>query len=213
MSIRMKTAKKYLITGLLVWVPVIVTLFVLNWGYGIIQQIFVSLIHVLQQILPQSMHQFLQKSKEIPGVSALFMLLMLGFTGVFASNIIGQWWLKLSDRFFTKIPIVKTIYSTVKQLSDALFSSNGQVFKEAVWVPYPETGIYSVGFVTAYAKYYPEFDREMLTIFLPTIPTPTAGFLLMVPAENVKKMNMSVDEALRYVVSLGVGKQGVLEKS
>jgi uncharacterized membrane protein len=200
----MKFLKQYLLAGLLVWVPLIVTLFVLNWGFGIVEQIFSGLIIVLTKILPQAVHSFLLNLKNIPGLSAIVMFLILAFTGLFATNFIGQWWLKLTDRILGRIPIVKTIYSTVKQVSDALFSSNGNVFKEAVWVPYPEKDIFSIAFVTDQAKYHPEFGQEMVTVFLPTIPTPTAGFLLMVPVAHVKKMDMSVDEALKYVVSLGV---------
>jgi len=207
----MNFLKKYLLAGLLVWIPLIVTLFVLHWGFDIIQKIFLGLIAVLTQILPTALHPLLLKLQSIPGISAIVMFLILAATGLFATNFIGQWWLKLTERFLGRIPIVKTIYSTVKQVSDALFSGNGNIFKEAVWVPYPEKDIFSIAFITAHAKYYPEFNQEMVTVFLPTIPTPTAGFLLLVPVAHVKKMDMSVDEALKYVVSLGVSSKNSLE--
>eukprot|EP01034_Spumella_vulgaris_P003150 gene3150-4062_t len=127
-------------------------------------------------------------------------------TGVLVANIFGQWLLGQWDRLLSNIPIVKSIYSSVKQVSDTLFSSSGNAFREAVLVPYPHQGAWTIGFVTgapsrAAAEH---FNEEHVSLYVPTTPNPTSGFFLMMPKSSLRPLGMSVDEALKHIISMGV---------
>ena len=134
------------------------------------------------------------------------MVLTLLLTGVFATNIVGQWWLRQGSRVLSQIPIVKSIYNSVKQVSDTLFSSNGNAFREAVLVQYPRDGAWTIAFVTGRpgGEAAHHLNGDYLSVYVPTTPNPTSGFFLMVPRADVIVLQMSVDEALKYVISMGV---------
>jgi uncharacterized membrane protein len=125
---------------------------------------------------------------------------------VFVTNIFGQWWVKQWDRLLGKIPIVKSIYNSVKQVSDTLFSSNGNAFREAVLVQYPRQGAWTIAFVTGKpgGEVAQHLHGDYLSLYVPTTPNPTSGFFLMMPRADVIELGMSVDEALKYVISMGV---------
>jgi uncharacterized membrane protein len=127
-------------------------------------------------------------------------------TGVFVTNIFGQWWVRQWDRLMHKIPIVKSIYSSVKQVSDTLFSSTGNAFREAVLVQYPRHGSWTIAFVTGKpgGEVASMLPGEFVSVYVPTTPNPTSGFFLMMPRSDVVVLKMSVDEALKYVISMGV---------
>ena len=127
-------------------------------------------------------------------------------TGVFATNIVGQWWLSRGNRLLVRIPIVKSIYSSVKQVSDTLFSSSGNAFREAVLVQYPRSGSWTIAFVTGKpgGEAAEHLSGDYLSLYVPTTPNPTSGFFLMVPRSDVIELRMSVDEALKYIISMGV---------
>ena len=198
--------KRYLIAGLLVWLPLAVTIWVLQAALGVLDGVFVWLLNASQAILPHAAAAPLDMLRQIPGLGVLVMLLGLLITGVFATNIVGQWWLNQGGRVLSKIPIVKSIYSSVKQVSDTLFSSNGNAFREAVLVQYPRQGSWTIGFVTGKpgGEAALHLSGDYLSIYVPTTPNPTSGFFLMVPRADVVVLNMSVDEALKYVISMGV---------
>jgi uncharacterized membrane protein len=134
------------------------------------------------------------------------MLVGLLLTGVFATNIVGQWWLGQGNRLLQRIPIVKSIYSSVKQVSDTLFSSTGNAFREAVLMQYPRQGSWTIAFVTGKpgGETALHLPGDYLSVYVPTTPNPTSGFFLMVPRSDVVVLHMSVDEALKYVISMGV---------
>jgi len=134
------------------------------------------------------------------------MLLGLFITGVFATNIVGQWWLRQGHRLLSRIPIVKSIYNSVKQVSDTLFSSSGNAFRQAVLVQYPRQGSWTIAFVTGRpgGEAAHHLRGDFLSVYVPTTPNPTSGFFLMVPRAEVITLAMSVDEALKYVISMGV---------
>ena len=136
----------------------------------------------------------------------LLLLVGLMLTGVFAANIFGQWWLRQGDRLLGKIPIVKSIYNSVKQVSDTLFSSNGNAFREAVLVQYPRHGSWTIAFVTGKpgGEVATQLPGDYVSVYVPTTPNPTSGFFLMMPRADVIELKMSVDEALKYVISMGV---------
>ena len=201
-----KPVKKYLIAGLLVWLPLAVTIWVLNAVLGTLSGVFDWVLIGSQSLLPEAAREPIERLREIPGLGALVMLVGLLLTGVFATNMFGQWWLRQGNRLLNKIPIVKSIYSSVKQVSDTLFSSNGNAFREAVLVQYPREGAWTIAFVTGRpsgetALY---LSGDYLSVYVPTTPNPTSGFFLMVPRAEVIVLQMSVDEALKYVISMGV---------
>jgi uncharacterized membrane protein len=199
--------KRYLITGLLVWLPLTITVWVLLWVLGVMDGVFAWILTGTQAVLPSAASEPLEALRRVPGLGVLVMLLALFATGVFATNIIGQWWLRQGDRLLHQIPIVKSIYSSVKQVSDTLFSSNGNAFREAVLVQYPRAGAWTIAFVTGRpgGEVAHHLDpAKYLSVYVPTTPNPTSGFFLMLPAADVIKLAMSVDEALKYIISMGV---------
>ncbi|MFY9477833.1 MAG: DUF502 domain-containing protein [Aquabacterium sp.] len=198
--------RKYILTGLLVWLPLAVTVWVLTSVVGLLDGIFAWLIVAAQTVLPASLAPALTKLREIQGLSVIVMVLALLLTGLAVTNIAGQWLVTQSNRVFSNIPIVKSIYNSVKQVSDTLFSSSGQAFRHAVLVQYPRQGAWTIAFVTGkpggeVAEHLP---GDMLTVYVPTTPNPTSGFMLIVPRAEVVELSMSVDEALKYVISMGV---------
>jgi uncharacterized membrane protein len=199
--------KKYIVAGLLVWMPLAVTVWVLLWVLGLMDGVFDWLLIAASAVLPLSAQAGLDDLRKIPGLSVLVMVAGLLLTGVFAANVLGQWWLRQWDRLMGRIPIVKSIYSSVKQVSDTLFSSSGNAFREAVLVQYPRAGSWTIAFVTG----RPGGEvatrlggAEHVSLYVPTTPNPTSGFFLMVPRIDVVPLQMSVDEALKYIISMGV---------
>lgn len=198
--------KKYIIAGLLVWLPLAITVWVLSWLLGVLDGVFASLLSVTQAVLPESAFSSIEKLRHVPGLGVIVMLVGLLLTGVFTANIVGQWWLRMWDQVLHRIPIVKSIYSSVKQVSDTLFSSSGNAFREAVLVQYPRQGSWTIAFVTGKpgGEVAAKLPDEMVSVYVPTTPNPTSGFFLMMPRADVHELKMSVDEALKYVISMGV---------
>jgi uncharacterized membrane protein len=198
--------KKYLVAGLLVWLPLAITIWVLSWLLGVLDGMFAWLLGLSTAVLPASTHAAIAALTNIPGLGVIVMVAALILTGVFVANVIGQWWVHQWHRLMHQIPIVKSIYSSVKQVSDTLFSSSGNAFREAVLVQYPREGAWTIAFVTGkpggeVANHLP---GEYVSVYVPTTPNPTSGFFLMMPRADVVSLKMSVDEALKYVISMGV---------
>jgi uncharacterized membrane protein len=190
--------KKYFLAGLLIWVPVAVTFWVLQMVIGTLDK---SL-----WLIPAPWRPHNQLGFDIPGLGAVLTLLIIFITGVIAANIFGQqmvgWW----DQLLNRIPVVNTVYKSVKQVSDTLLSPNGQAFRKAVLVQYPRQGTWTIAFVTGspageIAEY---LQKEHVSVYVPTTPNPTSGFFLMLPKTDIVELEMSVDEALKYVISMGV---------
>jgi uncharacterized membrane protein len=198
--------KKYLVAGLLVWLPLAITIAVLSWLLGAMDGVFSWLLSATGAVLPQSVAATIERLRHVPGLSVLVLVLVLMLTGVFATNIFGQWWVHQWDRLMHKIPIVKSIYSSVKQVSDTLFSKSGNAFREAVLVQYPRQGAWTIAFVTGKpgGEVAGKLPADMLSVYVPTTPNPTSGFFLMLPRGEVIELAMSVDQALKYVISMGV---------
>jgi len=203
--------KKYLIAGLLVWLPLAVTIWVLQAVLGLLDGMFAWLLSGTQIVLPAAAHASVEKLRHVPGLGVVVVLLGLLLTGIFATNIVGQWSLRQGHRILTKIPIVKSIYSSVQQVSDTLFSSSGNAFREAVLVQYPRAGSWTIAFVTGRpgGEAAQHLTGDYLSIYVPTTPNPTSGFFLMLPRADVIPLAMSVDDALKYVISMGVVAPGV----
>lgn len=198
--------KKYLIAGLLVWLPLAITVYLLLWVLGVMDGLFGWALTVTQPLLPLSWHETMERLAGIPGLGVVVLLAALLATGVFVANIFGQWSLRQWDRLLGKIPIVKSIYTSVKQVSDTLFSSSGQAFREAVLVQYPRQGSWTIAFVTGRpsGEVAGLLPPDCVSVYVPTTPNPTSGFFLMMPRTDVQPLRMSVDEALKYIISMGV---------
>ena len=198
--------KKYLIAGLLTWLPLAITIWVLLWVLGLMDGMFGAVLSVTQAVLPESARAGLEQLRELPGLGVLVMLALMLLTGVFVTNIFGQWWVRQWDALLHRIPIVKSIYSSVKQVSDTLFSSNGNAFREAVLVQYPHQGSWTIAFVTGKptGEVASALAGEHVSLYVPTTPNPTSGFFLLMPRTAVRPLSMSVDEALKYIISMGV---------
>ena len=190
--------KKYLITGLLIWIPLAITLWVLDLIVSTMDQ---SLLLLPPQYQPQALF-----GRQIPGLGVVLTVVTVLVTGVLASNILGQRLLQFWENILGRIPVVKTIYNGVKQVSDTLFAPGGQAFSKALLVQYPRAGSWTIAFLTGQpgGDVANHLRGEYLSVYVPTTPNPTSGFFLMMPRADVIELDMSVDEALRYVISMGV---------
>ncbi len=190
--------KKYLITGLLIWIPLAITIWVLELIVSAMDQ---SLLLLPPQYQPQAL-----LGHQIPGLGALLTVLVVLVTGVLASNILGQRLLLIWENILGRIPVVKTIYTGVKQVSDTLFAPGGQAFRKALLVQYPRTGSWTIAFLTGQpgGDVANHLQGEYVSVYVPTTPNPTSGFFLMMRKADVIELDMSVDEALKYVISMGV---------
>jgi uncharacterized membrane protein len=178
----MRAFKTYFITGLLVWAPVVITVWVLS-----------VLVNTLESVVPSFL-------------SPQVVLVVLFVTGILAANFLGRSILRFWEAILGRIPLVRSIYTSVKQVSDTLLAPNGQAFRQAVLIEYPRAGCWSIGFLTGTSggEVAEHLPGEHVSVFVPTTPNPTAGFLLIVPRSDIKPLNMSVDAALKYIVSMGV---------
>ena len=197
--------RKYIITGLLVWLPLAITIWVLSWALGLVSGVFGALLTGMQTVLPVA-RQPLEDLRHVPGLGLLILGTIVLLTGMFAANIFGQWALRQWNRLLSHIPIVKNIYSSVKQVSDTLFSSSGNAFREAVLVQYPHQGSWTIAFVTGQpgGEVAEALGDEHVSLYVPTTPNPTSGFFLMMPRSAVRPLAMSVDAALKHIISMGV---------
>jgi uncharacterized membrane protein len=197
--------RKYLVAGLLVWLPLAITIWVLAQILDVVNGVFGSMLAALALVLPSSLREGILELRHVPGLGLVILAAGLLTTGVLVANIFGQWLLRQWDRLLSHIPIVKSIYSSVKQVSDTLFSSSGNAFREAVLVEYPRAGAWTIAFVTGTpsGEVACHLDGEHLSIYVPTTPNPTSGFFLIVPKADVKPLQMTVDEALKYIISMG----------
>ena len=190
--------KRYFITGLLIWVPLVITGWVLS--------LIVSTLDQSLRLLPTSIHPQTLLGFAVPGAGAVLTLVMILLTGLLAANFIGQklvvWWEKLLAR----IPVVNSVYHSVKQVSDTLFSPNGNAFRKALLVQYPREGSWTVAFLTGApgGDIVNHLQGEHVSVYVPTTPNPTSGFFLMMSAKDVVELDMTVDEALKYIISMGV---------
>ena len=197
--------KNLFVAGFLVWLPLTITVWVLWQLLSVFDGIFRALIAAAGALAPP-LAPALQRLGDIPGVGVVLVLGAIVLTGLLVANIVGQWWLARWDGLMARIPIVKSIYSSVKQVSDTLFSTNDNAFRRAVMVPYPHPGSRTIAFVTGTpgGEVAAHLDGAYISVYVPTTPNPTSGFFLMLPKADVIELDMSVDEALKYVISMGV---------
>jgi uncharacterized membrane protein len=195
---RKHLVRRYLITGLLIWVPLVITLWVLH--------LLVSMMDQSLLLLPPEWRTESWLGVHIPGLGAVLTLVIVFATGVFAANIIGQRLVQFWEGILARIPVVNSIYTGVKQVSDTLFAPGGQAFRKALLVEWPTPGMWTIAFLTGtpggdVANY---LEGDYVSIYVPTTPNPTGGYFVMVPRARVVELDMSVDEALKYIISMGV---------
>lgn len=199
--------RKYFITGLLILVPLGITIWVLN---AIISMMDQSLLLLPAQWQPEALFGF-----KVKGLGAVLTVLVIFVTGLLTKNFIGNYVVNLWEKALTHIPIVSSIYSSVKQVSDTLFSSSGNAFSKALLIQYPREGSWTIAFLTGkpggdVAKH---LQGEYLSVYVPTTPNPTSGYFLMIPKKDAIELDMSVDTALKYVVSMGVVAPEMMEEA
>jgi uncharacterized membrane protein len=189
--------KKYFITGLLVLVPLMITIWVLT-----------TLIQIMDQsllLLPEAWQPKNLFGMYVPGLGALLTLGIVFVTGLVATNIFGRQLITLWESMLARVPFVKTIYSSVKQVSDTLFSDSGNAFRKAVLIQYPRQNSWTIAFLTGTpgGDVVNHLQGDFVSVYVPTTPNPTSGFFLMMPKADVVELDMSVDEALKYIISMG----------
>jgi len=190
--------KKYLITGLLIWIPLVITIWVLKLVVDVLDQ---SLL-----LLPVALHTENWLGVHIPGLGAILTVVIVFLTGVFATNFFGAQLVEVWHDILHRIPVVNSIYSSVKQISDTLFSSSGQAFRKALLVQWPQEGMWTIAFLTGtpgggIASHLPP---DSIAVYVPTTPNPTGGYFVIISRKNVIELDMSVDQALKYIISMGV---------
>ena len=186
--------RKYFITGALVLVPLAITAWVLNFVISTLDQ---SLVLVPSEWQPRTY---------IPGLGAIITLAIVFLTGVLTNNLVGKWFVRMWERLLQRIPVVNSIYGSVKQVSDTLFSSSGNAFRKAVLIPYPHENSYTIAFLTGVpgGDVKNHLVGDYVSVYVPTTPNPTSGFFLMMEKSRVVELDMTVDAALKYIVSMGV---------
>ena len=194
----MAALRKWLFTGLLVIVPGVITVWVLHWIISTLDQTLLLLPGDWQPDRLLGMH--------IPGFGVVLTLLVLLAIGAIASNFVGRKLVAWGDSLITRIPVVRSIYSSVKQVSDTVFSDSGNAFRTAVLVQWPREGVWTVAFITGtpngeVAAYLRD---EFVSVYVPTTPNPTGGYFVMVRKSDCVELDMSVDAALKYIISMGV---------
>ena len=189
--------KSYIVTGLLIWVPLVITLWVLN--------LLVSIMDQSLQLLPNALLTENWLGVHVPGLGVILTVLIVFSTGVLAANILGQRLVQFWEGILARIPVVNTIYNSVKQVSDTLFSGTGHAFRKVLLVRYPHPQAWSLAFQTNVpVEVGVRLPEDYVAVFIPTTPSPVNGFYFYVRREDVIELDMSVDAAFKYIVSMGV---------
>jgi uncharacterized membrane protein len=190
--------RRYLVTGLVVWVPLVITVWVLSVLVGTMDQTLL--------LLPPAFRTESWLGVYVPGMGVVLTFLVVFLTGVFTANIIGQRLFSVWERAVARIPVVNTIYRSVKQVSDTLFSPTGQAFRKALLVQWPSPGMWTIAFLTGTpgGDVATHLKGDYVSIYVPTTPNPTGGYFVMVPRSAVIELDMPVDIALKYIISMGV---------
>ena len=194
----MKHLRRYLVAGLLVWIPLGVTVFILRVLIGLMDR---TLLLIPQQYRPEEWLGF-----TIPGLGLILTLLVLLVTGLLAANIVGRSMVGLWESLLDRIPVGRSVYSAAKNFAEIVFSDSGQSFKKVLLIEYPRKGVYSLAFQTAtnLGEVQARTGEEMICTFVTTTPNPTSGYIIILPKKDVIELDMEIDEALKMIISLGV---------
>lgn len=190
--------RRYLIAGLLLWLPLGVTILVIRLLIGTMDQ---TLLLLPERLRPDALFGF-----HIPGLGLVLAVSVVLLTGMLVANLFGRRLLTLWERLLSRIPLVRSIYMAVKQLAETMFSGGGQSFRKVLLIEYPRRGLWTLAFQTGTGagEAQQKTGREVVNVYVPTTPNPTSGFFLMVPREDVVELDMSVDDGLKMIISMGV---------
>ena len=190
--------KKYVITGLLIWIPLVITIWVLKLVVDALDQTLL--------LLPREFQTEIWLGLHVPGMGVVMTFVVVLLTGVFATNLLGARLVRLWHEILHRIPVVNSVYSSVKQISDTLFSSSGQAFRKALLVRWPHQEMWTIAFLTGRpgAEVSAQLQGDYISVYVPTTPNPTGGYFVVVARKDVIELDMSVDEALKYIISMGV---------
>ncbi len=194
----MKRLRRYIVAGILVWLPIGVTIFMLRILVGLLDR---TLVLIPEKYQPE---QFLGFA--IPGLGIVLTIVVLLVTGVLAANIVGRSMVNLWESMLHRIPVVRSVYSAAKNFAELVFSDSSQSFKKVLLIEYPRKGLYSLAFQTSseLGEVQGRTGEDVVCTFVPTTPNPTSGFIIIVPRKDVIELDMDIDEALKMVISLGV---------
>ena len=194
----MAALRKYIIAGLLVWLPFAATI--------VIVKLLIDLMDKTILLLPPEWQPANLLGFSIPGFGVVLAILILLLTGVLAANIFGRRFVEIWEKILNRIPLVRTIYSSVKQISSTIFDPSGKSFRKVVLLQYPRKGLWSIGFLTNdnMGDELNTVDDHLVSVFIPTTPNPTSGFIIMVRGDELKELNMNVEEAFKFIISMGV---------
>ena len=194
----MATLRKYIIAGLLVWLPFAATI--------VIVKFLIDLMDKTVLLLPPDWQPANLLGFSIPGFGVIIALSILLLTGMLAANLFGRRFVEMWERILNRIPLVRSIYSSVKQISSTIFDPSGKSFRKVVLLEYPRKGLWSIGFLTndAMGDELCSVDDTLVSVFIPTTPNPTSGFIIMTRKDEITALNMNVEEAFKFVISMGV---------
>jgi uncharacterized membrane protein len=194
----MAALRKYIIAGLLVWLPFAATI--------VIVKLLIDVMDKTILLLPPEWQPTNLLGFSIPGFGVILAILILLLTGVLAANLFGRRFVELWEKILNKIPLVRSIYSSVKQISSTIFDPSGKSFRKVVLLQYPRKGLWSIGFLTNdnMGNELNAVDDRLVSVFVPTTPNPTSGFIIMVRGDELKELDMSVEEAFKFIISMGV---------
>ncbi len=194
--------KKYIITGLLIWIPLVITIWVLKLIVESLDQVLL--------LLPREFQTENWLGFHVPGMGVVMTLVIVFITGLFATNLLGARLVQIWHDVLHRIPVVNSIYSSVKQISDTLFSSTGQAFRKTLLVRWPHEGMWTIAFLTGTpgGDVARHLSGDFLSVYVPTTPNPTGGYFVVVARKDVIELDMSVDAALKYIISMGVAPPG-----
>lgn len=194
----MKSLRRYLVAGLLVWVPLGVTIFLIRVAVGLMDR---TLGLIPRQYRPEEL-----LGVDIPGLGVVMTFLLLLVTGVLAANFVGKAFIGGWESLMHRIPVVRSVYSGAKNFADMIFSDSNDSFKQVLLIEYPRKGLYSLAFQTSseLGEVQGRTGADVVCCFVPTTPNPTSGFIIIVPRKDITVLDMEVDEALKMIISLGV---------
>ena len=194
----MAVLKKYIIAGLLVWLPFAATV--------VIVKLVIDLLDKTILLLPPEWHPVALLGFSIPGFGIILALSILLLTGMLAANLFGRRFVEIWERILNKIPLVRSIYSSIKQISNTIFDPSGKSFRKVVMLQYPRKGLWSIGFLTNdnVGDEMSAVDDRLVAVFIPTTPNPTSGFIIMTRNDEITELDMSVEEGFKFIISMGV---------
>ncbi|MEW5824837.1 MAG: DUF502 domain-containing protein [Pseudomonadota bacterium] len=192
------TLRRYLVAGLLVWMPLLVTFWVIDILVGFMDK---TLLLLPPDYRPENILGF-----KVPGLGVVLALSVLFLTGMLAANFVGRRLVMLWEGILQRIPLVNSVYGAVKQVMETFLSNNSKSFRKVLLIEYPRKGIWTIALLSGepVGEVQEKTDRDVLTVFVPTTPNPTSGFIILVPRDEVIELDMTVEEGLRMIVSLGM---------